>query len=248
MIRLTIINIEEVIIMQTNEQQMILSSNTSFAAHEAYKTLRTNIIFSFTGTECKAILITSGNKGETKSTTALNLALTFVENRSRVLLIDCDLRMPTIAAKTGIRPEPGLSNYLAGLEELQDCIHHFDNGLSIMTAGTIPPNPTEMLGSAEMKTMIEEFRKQYDYIFLDAPPVNALSDTQILSQFADGTLIVVRNEYSTRESVAAAVKKLEFSGAKILGFALTDAKHSKFGYGKYGKYGKYRKYGYYSKH
>ncbi|MCD7821029.1 MAG: CpsD/CapB family tyrosine-protein kinase [Clostridiales bacterium] len=139
---------------------------------EAYKALRTNVQFSLPGNECKCIAVTSGERADGKSTTAINLALTFGQLNKRVLLIDGDLRMPTVARKMNVPKEPGLSDLLVGEAKAETAIQvNKKYGISILTAGKLPPDPTWLLESQQMKELLEQFRREYDYIFIDLPPV-----------------------------------------------------------------------------
>lgn len=122
----------------------LLSNDSSFAVQEAYRTLRTNVMFSLTGSECKVIMVTSGLQGEAKSTTAMNLAIALAQNKSKVLLIDCDLRLPTIASSFQLKNQKGLTDVLVQNAKLRDCISTQEEGLNILASGTIPPNPVEL--------------------------------------------------------------------------------------------------------
>lgn len=231
-----------------------ICGDLSFAASEAYKLLRTNIQFSFPGNDgCKVIGITSSKRGEGKSTTAINLAYSFACDGKKVLLLESDLRLPNIAKRLKLRERPGLSDYLVGTIKGNEGLQRSEiaKGTYVVTAGLIPPNPSELLGSASMESWITAFKEVFDYIIIDLPPVNIVSDPLVVSKFIDGYAFVVRKEYSTRQDVLSAMEKMSVVGAKVLGFVfnscdedspfsgLTD-KQGK----KYGKYGKYARYGY----
>lgn len=223
------------------DQAHILSEDLSFAAQEAYKSLRTNVMFSLTNEGCKVIIVTSPGPGEAKSTTAVNMALSFAQNRSRVLLVDCDLRMPTAAQKLQIDDTPGLSDLLVGQARLNEVVHVAAGGLFMIPAGTIPPNPAELLGSRQMTQVLESLRKNFDYVILDTPPILTVSDAVVLSPMADGVVLVGRQFISTNKEFRDAISQLEFVNAHIIGFVLTDVESEK----KHGdKYGKYSSYGY----
>ena len=228
-----------------DERRYILSPNSNFFIREAYKTLRTNTMFALAGEDgCKVILVTSSLQSEGKSITTLNLAISFAEAENRVLLIDCDLRRPKLARLLSKSAKAGLSNLLLKPELLaQAIIPSGVDGLDVILSGDIPPNPSELLGSARMAALLEGLRKYYDYILLDTPPVNVVTDAVVFAPKSDGVLFVVRAGQSERGSVAHAVEQLSYAQAKILGFVLDDvaAGGSSYGYGKY----KYKKYGYY---
>jgi capsular exopolysaccharide synthesis family protein len=223
----------------------------SFAAAEAYKLLRTNLTFSFSGSEeCRIVGMTSSFRGEGKSLTSMNLAYTIAEAEKRVLLIEGDMRLPTVAKRMGLRAKPGLSNLLVGLESISSAIqeYHVDLGdkiltLDVMVSGDIPPNPSELLGSARMKSLLKKLRERYDYVVLDLPPVTAVTDALIASRIVDGMVVVVRSDHAVRGALAETMRQLSLAEARVLGFVFNDAGDSNSKY--YYKKGYYKK-GYYS--
>ena len=203
------------------QRRQILNKNSGFMVREAYKTLRTNIHFSLRDSACKKFCITSGTAGEGKSITLLNLAISFAESGQKVLLIDADLRRPAIARLLVEKATPGLSNVLAGLSNIEEAIRpEVYPNLDILFSGDIPPNPSELLGSEKFETLIKQLSNQYDYIMVDTPPVNVVSDACLVSKLVDGVLLLVRQEKSTKETVRQAVSNLQLVEAKILGFVL----------------------------
>lgn len=214
----------------------LLSEDTPFAVQEAYKTLRTNIIFSSPDQKKRVILISSTLKGEAKSTTAINLASAFAQNQSKVLLLDCDLRLPSIARQLGLRQSPGLTDLMFDMENGKKGLQIMKNGLHVLPAGIIPPNPTEMLGSKKMEQLLNQFVQDYDYIIIDTPPLETMSDAAILSQFATDVILVVRQDMTESARLDAVIKKLKLAQAKILGFVFTcvvennGRSYSKYGY------------------
>ena len=229
--------------------ELLFGKNKSFAAAEAYKLLRTNVFFSFTGeTACPVVGVTSSMRGEGKSTTSINLAYSIAETRKKVLLIEADMRLPSIPAKLGLNLSPGLSNILVQ-RTAENVLQHFGENeyLDILTAGDVPPNPSELLGSQRMREIVETARTQYDYIVVDLPPVTAVSDAVAISQMLDGILLVVRNNYAQRGAIKETLRQLKLADVRILGFVYTCASTGSKSYGKkYGRYGsKYGKsYGY----
>ncbi len=231
----------------------ILNDKSSFHVKEAYKALRTNIVFAIPHDGAKRIIVTSALAGEGKSTNCLNLAISFAQTGAKVLLIDCDLRKPNIANLLNIQSTPGLSNVLANLNTIDSVIVNSEYpNLDIIPSGDMPPNPAELLGSAAMQETLDRLSEIYEYIFLDTSPINLVTDSAVLSKMAHGIVLVVRQGRTDKESVAEAIKKLSFVGANIIGFILngrlTDIKmgqrYGRQGYYRYGK-GKYYGRGYY---
>lgn len=222
---------------QKKQDEHLLTEKSAFSVREAYKTMRTNLMFSIPGEKCRKILITSSNQHEGKSITAVNLSIAIAENRSKVLLIDCDLRLPTVAQKLQLDQSPGLTNRLIGLCSLKEAIRHLPSGVDVLPAGDIPPNPSELLGSEQMKALIDQLEQEYEYIIFDAPPVCTVTDAAILSKWVSGVVLVVRRNVANQESVSAALSQLNFAGAKVLGFVFTSAlneqqkTYKKYGYG-----------------
>lgn len=218
----------------------------NFAVSEAYKLLRTNLIFSLPDEQkCRIIGVTSALRGEGKSTTAINLAYTLAETGKKVLLLELDLRLPTIAKRLKVASKPGLSNLLVGLCTGKDVVQRssLKPNLYVVTAGDIPPNPSELLGSKQFQVTVEAFAKIFDYIIFDLPPVNAVSDALVVSKLADGMIMVVRRDYNDQRELAEAMRQLSFSDTKLLGFVMTQGESQSKKYGK--KYG--YQYGYYKK-
>ena len=222
------------------KQQGLLCDELSFAAAEAYKLLRTNLLFALPEQECRIIGVTSSIRGEGKSTTSVNLAYTLAQTGKRVLLIDGDMRLPTIAQKLEMGGTPGLSNLLAGLSAERNCLRkskYFDNWY-ILPAGDIPPNPSELLGSERMHALLERYKDVFDYILLDLPPVNIVVDALVITKWTDGVIVVVRQNYTDRRALDACMYQVEKLGAKMLGFVMTDSNAGGSSYKSYGKYGK----------
>lgn len=230
------------------ERKHLLTQKDDFFIQEAYKTLRSNVIFSLTGEEeNKIIQVTSAMMSEGKSITSVNLAISFAQTDRKVLLIDCDLRRPKLASLLSMRAEVGLSNVLMDYKLLEQAILPTKvPNLEVLAAGEIPPNPSELLGSKRMATLLEELRKVYHYIILDTPPVNMVTDAVVLAPMSDGVLFVVRARHSDRGSVQEATEQLQYAKVKILGYVLNGVAPERGGYGsgKYRKYGKYKGYGY----
>lgn len=219
------------------------SGKVSFFIKEAYKTARTNIMFSTKSKDdSKKVLLSSPEPGEGKSTTCISLAISFCQMNAKVLLIDADLRKPTVHKKLKLRNDVGLSTVLSNFNEVGEVIKKTEHGFECITAGPIPPNPAELLSSEDFDELLKNLGKEYDYIFIDSPPINLVSDACIISKFVTGTILVVRDNYTRFPSVDRAIKSLEFVDAKILGLILNDVndiadensykyKYKRYGYG-----------------
>ena len=235
-----------------NAERPVIGGDISFAASEAYKLLRTMLEYSFADEKnCRVIGVTSAMTGEGKSLTAVNMALNLAQMRNKVLLIDCDMRCPSVAAKLGLGKTPGLSGFLSGQKDMNSLIRLCgikgnEKAFHVITSGTNPPNPMELLGSVRMEKMLDVLREPYDYIILDLPPISEVSDALVVAKRTDGMLMVVRENYCSRSLLGEAVSKLEFVGARVLGvtYNCTDKES-----GRYGKayYKRYYKRGYYGK-
>lgn len=205
----------------------ILEKDPKSIAAESYRTLRTNIQYSSFDKEYKIIMVTSSEPGEGKSTIAGNLALSFAQDGKRVLLIDCDLRKPSLHKKFKISNLVGLSDVLIGKEDLKTALHRYNENLVVLTSGKLPPNPSEMLSSKAMSNLLEELKNVFDYIILDTPPVQAVTDSQILSTKADGTILVIRAEKTKKDSVQNALGLLKKVNANIIGTVLNGIESSR---------------------
>ena len=231
---------------ELRQQKTMLCDGLSFAAAESYKLLRTNLMFSLPDKPCRILGVTSSVRGEGKSTTSVNLAYTIAQSGKRTLLIDADMRLPSVAAKLGISGAPGLSNLLAGLSSEKDSLQkssYFDNWY-ILPAGDIPPNPSELLGSERMHALLDHCAEIFDFIIIDLPPVNIVADALVLSSWTDGLIAAVRQNYTERKALNACMYQIRQLGAKFLGFVMTDAAVSESSYKRYGKYGQRYGYGY----
>ena len=187
---------------------------------ESYRSLRTNIQYSSIDKQVKTLVVTSSNAGEGKSTVAGNLAYTFFQNGKRVLIIDCDLRKPSLHRKFNVSNEEGLTDVLVGTSKLNNVMKKVDDNLYLLTTGTLPPNPAEIIGSNTMENFLEQCKINFDYIILDTPPVQVVADAQILSTKVDGTIIVVRAGVTKKEDVHDTVNTLKKVNANIIGTVL----------------------------
>lgn len=231
------------------QRKKLLNNKTDFFITEEYNSLRTNILFSSTKSGCKIFGITSPNEGEGKSTTCVNLALSLIKHEKKVLIIDADFRYPKVGKLLNISNSPGLSNLLIKQISLSDVIStKVCSYLDFMPAGTRPPNPSEILGTSNMEELLLSLRDCYDYILIDLPPVNIVTDAVVLSHCLDGILLIARSNYTKREDLLESINKLNAVNAKITGIILTRVERNTKAFGRYGKHNKYGKYNKYSKY
>ena len=189
---------------------------------ESYRSLRTNIQYSSIDKQVKTLVVTSSNAGEGKSTVAGNLAYTFFQSGKRVLIIDCDLRKPSLHRKFNVSNEVGLTDVLVGTSELNKVMKKIDDNLYLLTTGTLPPNPAEIIGSNTMENFLDECKINFDYIILDTPPILPVTDSKLLAIKADATVLVVRSEISKLKHVSQAFKELGKVNANVIGTILND--------------------------
>ena len=189
---------------------------------ESYRSLRTNIQYSSIDKQVKTLVVTSSNAGEGKSTVSGNLAYTFFQSDKRVLIIDCDLRKPSLHRKFNVSNEVGLTDVLVGTSELNKVMKKIDDNLYLLTTGTLPPNPAEIIGSNTMENFLDECKINFDYIILDTPPILPVTDSKLLAIKADATVLVVRSEISKSKHVSQAFKELEKVNANVIGTILND--------------------------
>ena len=221
------------------KETVLVGSGISFAAAEAYKLLRTKLQFSFVDdNDCHIIGVSSAMAGEGKSLSSVNLAYSLAQLGKRVLLVDCDMRRPSLSAKLPIKKLPGLSNYLTRQVGMEDVIQTYGNSdedgtFNVIAAGRNPPNPIELLNSSRMRKALDQLRSAYDYIILDLPPVGEVSDALVVSKLVDGILLVVRQNYCNRSLLSAAVKQFSFVDTRILGVVMNCAVEEGGSYGKY---------------
>lgn len=187
---------------------------------EAYKTLRTNIQYSSVDNEIKTIVVTSAEMEEGKSTVAENIALTFAQSEKKVILIDCDLRKPSVHVNFKVSNLVGISEILLGKATTEEAVQKHNDNLYFLTSGKIPPNPSEMLASSAMTHLIEKLKQDYEIVVLDTAPLNAVTDAQILSTKVDGTILVVRAAKTKKDVVIEAKDLLDKVGANIIGTVL----------------------------
>jgi len=202
-------------------RNIIAKFNPKSPISEQYRTIRTNIQYASVDNEIKSLLVTSSGPAEGKSTTIANLAVVYAQTGKKVLLIDADLRKPTVHYTFRLDNLRGLSNILVGETSLDQAINRADvDNLDIISSGPIPPNPSELLASRKMERFLEEAKMAYDIVIFDTPPVLAVTDAQILANLVDGTILVVRSKETELDAAKKSKEALESASAKLLGAVL----------------------------
>lgn len=222
-----------------NELELITFSNPKSPISEAYRVLRTNIQYSSIDNPLKVLTVTSSGPGEGKTTTTLNIAVTFVQAGSRVLILDGDLRKPKVHRIMELENQFGLTNILASKDGYKKYVKKSEvEGLDVITCGAIPPNPSELLSSNQMKQLVGQLREDYDLVLIDAPPVGSVTDAAIISTIVDGTILVAASGTVAIDSIKRAKELLEKVNANIVGVVLNKIdKNSNSNYYYYYYYG-----------
>lgn len=220
--------------------------DAALSSQEAFNTVRTNLRFSHPDKETAMVIgVTSSFPTEGKSYCSINIAYSIARSGSKVLLMEGDLRKPTLAYKMKMRGagNKGLTDLLCGLSNVKEAIvkSSLHENLDVMFSGNVPPNPQELLGSNRMQKLVEALSGAYDYLIIDLPPVMSVSDALSLSNVLDGVALVVREKVSQKRLLKDSIRQLQYAGIKIFGFVYNDVDIEKNSY-----YGKYYGYGYYS--
>ncbi|MEN3335991.1 MAG: polysaccharide biosynthesis transport protein [Blastocatellia bacterium] len=219
----------------------IVALDTRSSSAEAYRALRTAVLLSSVDRPPKLLLVTSGKPGEGKTTTAINTAISLSQLGNSVLILDCDLRKPSVHKVLGIEQTCGLSTYLSRDAKLIDVMQKVPiPNLWVMPCGPIPPNPAEMISSFKMKKLLRTLSENFDYIIIDSPPLLKVTDPVILSTMVDGVILVVQSGKSTRDVLRRARQELSLAGAKIFGVVLNNVDTPQGEYYEY--YGDYSDY------
>ncbi|MDD6728085.1 MAG: CpsD/CapB family tyrosine-protein kinase [Eubacteriales bacterium] len=234
-----------------DDQKKILCANSPFVVKEAYNAIRTNLLFIQQGEKCPVFVVTSPSANNGKSINSINLAVSFAQMGKRTLLIDADMRNPTVHRMFSIPVKNGLSEILAGLTDNITVSKTDIENLSVLTAGKIPPNPAELLSSARMDKLLQFVKEHYDCVFIDTPPINLVTDATSFVSKTTGYIIVVKSGATDIQEVKASVSSLEQIDANIVGFLLNDVAAPGKNYytyykSRYYKYGKYNYGGYYN--
>lgn len=219
--------------------------NMNFAATEAYNLLRTNLTLSFADEEgARFIGVTSTSHAEGKSLTSINLAVSLAKANHKTLLLEGDWRLPSLGKTLRMSTRPGIAEYLTGLAgslpEVTHAVPQCEN-FDVIFCGRTPPNPSELLGSKRMESVLQQLGGRYEYIIVDLPPIGEVPDALVLAKKLHGMIVVVRGDYTSAPGLADTMRQLQYTGARVLGFVFNDAKTTGHGYGKkyYNKYGNY---------
>ena len=219
---------------------LVTQNDPKNPAAEAYRVIRTGIQFAQAGKELQTIALISCTPNEGKSTTIANLAVVLTQAGKSVLLIDCDMRNPTVHKNFNLSNKIGLSSCISMGTALADSVQATGiEGLDALTGGVIPPNPSELLGSEQMKNLLQRAKEQYDYVLIDTPPVMPVTDALIVSRFVDGIILVIASAEVKVEMAREVKNQLVHAGANILGVVLNKVRseHHGYGYGYYYYYG-----------
>lgn len=216
---------------QMQNRSLVTMLNPKSPISEQYRTIRTNIEFSTVDEEMRTIMVTSSGPGEGKSTTTNNIAVVFAQQGKKVLLVDSDLRKPTVHYSFRINNHTGLTNVLTKQETLINAVQATEQeNLFVLTSGPIPPNPAELLGSKAMDQFINEVKGLFDVVVFDTPPVLAVTDGQVLANKVDGVVVVVSSGKTETEAALKAKETLMNSKAKLLGVVLNNIKRTESQY------------------
>ena len=212
--------------------------NVPFNYVESFKSLRTNLDFIAATEKMNTFMLTSAIPGEGKSNTAINLAISFAEDNKTVVVVDCDLRKPSLSRYLKLGNNfKGVTDILMGKSTIEDALIQFEDlKINVIVAGAVPPNPSELLSSEPMEKLIGDLKESFDYVILDTPPVSVVTDAAILGRYADGAILCVRSNFAPKETAVLAKERLTNVGIRILGVVLTgfdaknDAKQSAYHY------------------
>jgi len=229
-----------------SQTQLTQSKTIPFAVVEAYKTIRTNLMFTLSQKGTKCIVFSSSMPSEGKSTSTVNVAIAFSQMGHKTLVVDCDLRKPSLHKKLRVSNTKGLSSVLVGFCDVSEAVTNINPCLDVLTAGPTPPNPSELLGSDNLGSLIDMLKQYYEYILIDSPPINVVSDALVVAPKTDGMVMIVHDYVTTHEQIRKAFSSIELAGINLLGVILNGAVEPKGSYKKkdYQKKG-YKGYGNY---
>lgn len=225
----------------TNERPIA----TTFQIVEAYKTVRTNLLFALAPHKRKIVLFSSAEPNAGKTTASSNLAITMAQTGASVLLIDADLRKPSQHKTFRVKKHNGLSRILSGELTFEDCVcRNAARGMDLLPSGSLPPNPSELLGSENMDKLLEEVVSLYDYVFIDTPPLCVVSDSLVLCEKAAGLVLITRQGQTTYEELRRAVENIQDVQGNLLGVVISDMKEVGRTYSRYDRYKYYKAHDY----
>lgn len=223
--------------IHATDSTKLLTAASTFAVKEAYNSIRTNLLFTQQGEKCPIFVVTSPTANNGKTINSANLAINFAQMGKKTLVIDADMRNPSLHKLFSLSSRNGLSEILAGLTDNITVTKTDIENLSVLTSGKIPPNPTELLSSPRMDKLLDFVKEHYDCVFVDTPPVNIVTDATVFSQKATGYILIVKTDTTNIPELKTTVSTLQGINANILGFILNDANSEKKKYYSY-----YRKY------
>ncbi len=229
-------------IKYVDKSKNVINNDSKFAIVEGYKIARTNLVFSLSAAENNIAVVTSWSKGEGKSTATSNLAISFSKMGKKVLLIDCDLRRPNVHNLLKLDNTIGLSEVVGKFKTFKEAVHtDVLPCLDVLTSGSIPPNPSELLASSSFDALINTIRNEYEYIIIDSPPLGVVTDTLLLKDYIGGYVVVVREKVTTHGDIEKTIQNIKLADSKILGFlkvgcTVREKKHYKGYYGYYKYY------------
>lgn len=229
----------------TEKQKQILSDDSKFAIIEGYKTARTNLMFSLAAKDSKIVAVTSWSKSDGKSTAVSNLSVSLSKLGSKILLIDADLRKPNVHNLLKLNNKIGLSDVLGKFHSFSDAVQKdVLPCLDVLTSGAIPPNPSELLASKQLKALVAEIKELYDYILFDTPPIGIVTDALMIKDDIAGYVAIIRESVSSHGDIEKLLQNISLAGSSVLGFIKSGCTphDGKSRYGK--KYG-YEYYKYY---
>lgn len=223
--------------IHTTDSTKLLTTASTFAVKEAYNSIRTNLLFTQQGEKCPIFVVTSPTANNGKTINSANLAINFAQMGKKTLVIDADMRNPSLHKLFSLSSRNGLSEILAGLTDNITVTKTDIENLSVLTSGKIPPNPTELLSSPRMDKLLDFVKEHYDCVFIDTPPINIVTDATVFAQKATGYILIVKTDTTNVPELKTTVSTLQGINANILGFILNDANSEKKKYYSY-----YRKY------
>jgi polysaccharide biosynthesis transport protein len=205
----------------------LISEDPHSPRAEAFRQLRTNIRFLSVDDRLRSLVVTSPSPDEGKTTVAANLAIALAQSGEQVILVDADLRRPRVAEVLGIKSSAGLTNVLLGLAHVDSALAPWQEGLPlrVLTSGEIPPNPSEILGSHRMESLLQELLQRANIVIFDSPSLLPVTDAAILSNITDGALLVVRSGKTKREALASGAEAVRAAGSQVLGVVLNRTSH-----------------------
>lgn len=223
--------------ISSSDHQKLLNQNSIFAVKEAYNSIRTNLLFTQQGEKCPIFVVTSPTANNGKTINSANLAINFAQMGKKTLVIDADMRNPSLHKLFSLSSRNGLSEILAGLTDNITVTKTDIENLSVLTSGKIPPNPTELLSSPRMDKLLDFVKEHYDCVFIDTPPINIVTDATVFAQKATGYILIVKTDTTNVPELKTSVTTLQTINANILGFIINDTNSEKKKYYSY-----YRKY------